>query len=165
MAAAVTTSTTLTASPDPAFDDQPVTLTATVSPAPTGSPAGTVSFYSGTTLLGTGTLNASGVATLTTSSLVVGSDSITAAYAGNAGFAASTSSALSLTVATSFTVSAPPVPVPVAEGGTATIDLTVPPLGGAFNSVVTLSASGLPRARLPHSILRRLRPGAPVLQP
>lgn len=144
VAAAVTTSTTLTASPDPAFDDQPVTLTATVSPAPTGSPAGMVSFYSGTTLLGTGTLNASGVATFTTSSLVVGSDSITAVYAGNAGFAASTSSALSLTVATSFTVSAPTVPVPVAPGGAATFDLTVPPLGGAFNSVVTLSASGLP---------------------
>jgi hypothetical protein len=111
---------------------------------PTGSPAGTVSFFSGTTLLGTGTLNASGVATFTTGSLVVGSDSITAVYAGNAGFTASTSSALSLTVSTSFTVSAPTVPVPVAEGGTATIDLTLPPLGGAFNSVVTLSASGLP---------------------
>jgi hypothetical protein len=143
-ATAVTTSTALTVSPDPAFDNQPTTLTATVSPAPTGSPAGTVSFYSGTTLLGTGTLNASGVATFTSSSLVVGSDSITAVYAGNSGFAASTSSAVSLTVATSFTVTAPTTAVPVAPGGAATVNLTVPPLGGAFNSVVTLSASGLP---------------------
>ena len=139
-----TTSTTLTASPNPAFDGQATTLTATVSPAPTGSPAGTISFYSGTTLLGTGTLNASGVATFTTSSLVVGSDNITAVYAGNPGFAESTSSALSLTVTTSFTVTGPTTAVPVAAGGAATIDITVPPLGGAFNSVVTLSASGLP---------------------
>jgi hypothetical protein len=144
VAATVTTSTTLTASPNPAFDGQPATLTATVSPAPTGSPAGTVSFYSGTTLLGAGTLNASGVATFTTSSLVVGADSLTAVYAGNAGFAASGSSALSLTVNTSFTVTAPTTAVPVAPGGAATVDITVPPLGGAFNGVVTLSASGLP---------------------
>ncbi|MHB8215525.1 MAG: Ig-like domain repeat protein [Candidatus Sulfotelmatobacter sp.] len=140
----VTTSTTLTASPNPAFDDQATTLTATVSPAPTGSPAGTVSFYSGTTLLGTGTLNASGVATFTTSSLVVGSDNLTAVYPGNAGFGESTSSSLSLTVTTSFTVTAPTSSVPVVPGGAATVDITVPPLGGAFNSVVTLSASGLP---------------------
>jgi sugar lactone lactonase YvrE len=143
-ASLVTTSTTLNASPNPAFDGQSATLTATVTPAPTGSPAGTVSFYGGTTLLGTGTLNASGVATFTTSSLVVGADSITAVYAGDAGFTASTSSALSLTVTTSFSVTAPTTAVPVAPGGAATVDITVPPLGGAFNSVVTLSASGLP---------------------
>jgi sugar lactone lactonase YvrE len=141
---AVTTSTALTVSPNPVFDGQPATLTATVSPAPTGSPAGTVSFYSGATLLGTGTLNASGVATFTTSSLAVGAEGITAVYAGNAGFAASTSSALSLTVTTSFAVTAPTTAIPVAPGGAATVDITVPPLGGAFNSVVTLSASGLP---------------------
>jgi sugar lactone lactonase YvrE len=143
-AAPVTTTTTLTVSPDPAFDGQPATLTATVSPAPTGSPAGTVSFYSGTTLLGMGTLDASGVATFTSGSLVVGADSLTAVYAGDAGFAASTSAALTLTVTTSFSVTAPTTAVPVAPGGAVTVDLTVPPLGGAFNSVVTLSASGLP---------------------
>jgi sugar lactone lactonase YvrE len=141
---AITTTTTLTASPNPLSDGQPAMLTATVTPAPTGSPAGTVSFYSGVTLLGTGTLNASGVATFTTSSLVVGADSVTAVYAGNAGFAASTSSAVSETVTTAYTVTAPTTPVPVVPGGAATIDITVPPLGGAFDSVVTLSASGLP---------------------
>jgi len=141
---AVTTATTLTASPNPLADGQPAMLTATVTPAPTGSPAGIVSFYSGTTLLGTGTLNASGVAAFTTSSLAVGADSITAAYAGNSGFAPSTSSAVSETVTSSYTVTAPTTPVPVAPGGAATIDITVPPLGGAFDSVVTLSATGLP---------------------
>jgi sugar lactone lactonase YvrE len=140
----ITTITTLTASPDPLADGQPATLTATVSPAPTGTPAGTVSFYSGTTLLGTETLNASGVATLTLSSLVVGADSITAVYSGNAGYAASTSSAVNETVTTSYTVTGPTTPVPVAPGGSVNIDITVPPLGGTFENVVTLSASGLP---------------------
>ena len=143
-AAPTATVTTLTASPNPLADGQPATLTATVTPAPTGSPAGIISFYSGTTLLGTGTLNASGVATFATNSLVVGADSITAVYPGNAGFAASTSSALSETVNTAFTVTGPAAPVPVAPGGAATLNLTVPPLGGPFDSVVILSATGLP---------------------
>ena len=138
------TTTTLTVSPNPSFDGQPVTLTATVTPAPTGTPAGIVTFYSGTTVLGTCTLNASGVATLTLSSLAVGADSITAAYPGNAGFAASTSPAVSETVTTAYTVTGPATPVPVAPGGSVNINITVPPLGGAFDSVVTLSASGLP---------------------
>ena len=138
------TTTTLTASPNPLFDGQTVAFTATVTPAPTGTSAGIVTFYSGTTLLGTGTLNAAGVATLTLSSLAVGVDSITAVYPGNAGFAPSTSSTLSQTVNTAYTVSGPTTPVPVAPGGSVNINLSVPPLGGAYNSVVTLSASGLP---------------------
>jgi sugar lactone lactonase YvrE len=140
----VTTITTLTALPNPLADGQPATLTATVTPAPTGSPAGIISFYSGTTLLGTGTLNTAGVATFATSSLVVGTDSITAVYPGNAGFAASTSTAVGETVTTAYTITAPTTPVTVAPGGAATINITVPPLGGAFNNVVTLSATGLP---------------------
>jgi sugar lactone lactonase YvrE len=138
------TTTTLTASPSPLGDGQPVTLTATVSPAPSGTPNGTVAFYSGTTLLGTATLSSSGVATLTLSSLVVGTDSITAAYSGNSIFAASVSAAFSLTVTTSYTISAPATPFDVAQGGFVTVNITVPPLGGAFNNTVTLSASGLP---------------------
>jgi len=144
-AATVTaTTTTLTVSPNPQLDGQPVTLTATVSPAPSGTPDGTVAFYSGTTLLGTATLSSSGVATFTLSSLVVGTDSITAAYSGNSGFAASVSPALSLTVTTSYTISAPATPFDVAQGGFVTVNITVPPLGGAFDNTVTLSASGLP---------------------
>jgi streptogramin lyase len=142
--AATATTTTLTASPNPLADGQPATFTATVTPAPTGSPAGIISFYSGTTLLGTGTLNASGVATFTTSSLVVGADSITAVYPGNAGFAPSTSSPLSETVNTAYTVTGPATPVAAAPGGAATFNLSVPPLGGPFDGLVTLSATGLP---------------------
>jgi Bacterial Ig-like domain (group 3)/NHL repeat len=121
-----------------------VTLTATVAPDPTGSPTGTVSFYNGTTLLGTGTVNSSGVATLTSSDLPAGSLSLTAVYSGNSGFAASTSPAVSETITTAYEVTAPPAPVKAASGSTATFNIKVPPVGGPFNHLVTLSASGLP---------------------
>jgi hypothetical protein len=141
---ATTTQSVLVVSPNPVADGQPATLTATVTPSPTGTPAGIVSFYSGTTLLGTGTLDSSGVATLTTDSLVAGDDSITAVYPGNAEFAASNSSAVAEVVTTAYTVTAPAAPVTVAPGGMATFNISVPPRGGAFDKVVTMSASGLP---------------------
>jgi len=132
------------AAPNPATAGESVTLTATVSPAPTGSSLGTVSFYNGATLLGSGTLNSSGVATFSTTSLPAGSDSLTAAYSGNLLFAASTSAALSETMNTTYTVTAPPAPLSVTQGGSVQVNVTVPPVGGAFNNPVTMSATGLP---------------------
>ena len=41
---AATTTTTIAISPNPGFDGQSVTLTGTVSPVPTGSPLGTITF-------------------------------------------------------------------------------------------------------------------------
>ena len=84
-----------------------MTFTATVTASST--PSGSVTFYDGTTALGTGTLNGSGVATYSTSSLGVGAHSITASYAGNSTFAASTSGAATVTVTTSATHSQPPL--------------------------------------------------------
>ena len=69
---------------------QPVTLTATVSSS-AGTPAGTVTFMDGTTLLGSPvTPNSSGVATLHVSTLPVGTDLLTASYGGDSNFAEST---------------------------------------------------------------------------
>ena len=130
--------------PNPAVFGQSITFTATVTPAPTGTPAGTVSFYNGSTLLGTGDVNSSGVATFTSTSLSAGALSITAVYSGNAAAAASTSSETGLEVATTLGVTAPSTPFTVKAGGAVDIDITVPPLGGAFDSVVIMSASGLP---------------------
>ena len=140
----IATTTTLTTSPNPATSGNTVTFTATISPVPTGSSLGTVSFYSGSALLGTASINSSGVATFTSNSLPTGALSITAAYSGNTAFAGSTSSALTETVSTTYTVTAPPAPVTVSEGGSVEINVTVPPVGGAFDNVVTMSASGLP---------------------
>ena len=81
---------------------QSVTFTATVSPvAPaTGTVSGTVTFKDGGATLGTGTLNAQGIAAFTTNRLsaATATRSITAVYGGNTNFTGSTSSVLSQTV-------------------------------------------------------------------
>ena len=63
-----------------------------------GTPTGSVTFEDGGSVLGTTALNASGVATFTTSDLAVGDNSITAVYAGNAAFSRSTSPVFDQTV-------------------------------------------------------------------
>jgi hypothetical protein len=86
------TQTTVTSSPNPSLLNQPVTFTATVTAvAPgAGTRTGTVTFKDGATTLGTGAVNASGQATLTTSSLAAGSHTITAIYGGDGNFNPST---------------------------------------------------------------------------
>ena len=94
------TATGLTSSVQPSVFGQPVTFTATVaakSPG-AGTPTGTVTFKDGLSTLGTGTLNGSGQAMFTTSTLAVGPHSITASYGGDATFSGSTSSPLTQTV-------------------------------------------------------------------
>lgn len=98
----VVTTATLSSNNNPSHLNDAVTFTATVSPASgTVAPSGTVSFYDGNTLIGTGTLKSSGlnaIASFTTSSLTVGAHSITASYSGSNAFDPSTSSVLSQTV-------------------------------------------------------------------
>ncbi len=82
------TTTVLTFSANPVASGASVTMTATVSSS-NGTPTGTVSFYDGGTLLGTGTVS-SGVATFSTSSLSTGTHTITATYSGDTNFSTST---------------------------------------------------------------------------
>src|SRR5262249_20830657 len=65
--------------------------------AGSGKPTGTVSFYDGLTFLGTATLS-NGVASLKTTALAVGGNSITVVYDGDGNFLGTTSAALALTV-------------------------------------------------------------------
>src|SRR6266704_656407 len=67
-----------------------VTLTATISSAG-GTPTGQIVFLDGNAGIGTAPLNASGIATLTTSTLAAGVHSLTAFYAGDGKFGGSTS--------------------------------------------------------------------------
>ena len=87
------TATSTSSSANPSTLGQLVTFVATVSMSG-GTPSGTVTFRNGTTTLGTSTLNGAGQATFTTSSLTVGSHSITAVYGGSGSFTASTSAVL-----------------------------------------------------------------------
>jgi hypothetical protein len=70
------------------------TLTATVTPS---SATGTVTFYDGVTSLGTAAI-VSGTATFNTTSLSVGTHSLTAVYGGETNYGTATSSAYSLEV-------------------------------------------------------------------
>ena len=102
------TTTTLNATPTSDTSGQSVGLTASVSTlSGTNTPTGLVSFMQAGTSIGTATLNASGVATLNTTALAVGADSITAVYSGNSIYAGSASSAVTVEVASSSTNPSP----------------------------------------------------------
>src|SRR5205807_4703467 len=80
------TVTALLSSVNPSSFGQTVTFTATVSSS-AGTPTGSVQFKdNGANLGGSNTLNGSGVATLSTSSLTAGTHTITADYSGDANF-------------------------------------------------------------------------------
>jgi hypothetical protein len=84
--------------PNPVTRGRTVTFTTVVSGLG-GTPTGTVVFYDGATLLGSGTLNAGGQATFQTSALTVGTHTITAEYGGDGTFDPSVSDGLDLVVA------------------------------------------------------------------
>ncbi|MGD0732148.1 MAG: Ig-like domain-containing protein, partial [Terracidiphilus sp.] len=101
--------TSLVVTPSPVLVYHTVTLTATVtsvSASAFGVTAyGTVNFLDGSTLLGSATLNASGVATLTYTFTQNGNQNLVASYAGNVAFAPSQSSSQLIVVKPSPTAS------------------------------------------------------------
>lgn len=90
-----TTTTGITASPNPATAGQPVTLSATISSA-AGTPTGTVSFRDGATTIATVSLSGNTASTIATPA--GGSHSYTAIYNGDGAFAGSTSATVVETV-------------------------------------------------------------------
>ena len=132
------TVTTLSASANPQTFGQSVTFTATVSPASVESatPTGTVTFFDGRAQLGSTLLNSSLIAAYTSSSLTVGSHSITAVYSGDSTYLGSTSAPLietivqpaPITTTTSVTTNANPQTVGASVTFTATVS------AGASNS-------------------------------
>ena len=157
---AVTTTALVSNPASTAAAGQQVTLTATVTPTPTGSSLGTVSFFNGATLLGTSGLNVSGAATLTFTFTTVGTEKLTAVYSGVPAFATSTSPTVSLDITPGFDVTATTTSFTVSQGGAVAIPLNVPPIGGAFNGVVTMSATGLPPGATATFVPPTVTPGA-----
>jgi hypothetical protein len=92
-----TAAAVLASSLNPSNYGQSVTFTATLS-GPDATPTGTVTFLDGATTIGTGTLDASGKATMSISSLVVGTHPITAQYGGDTNFGTVTSAPVSQVV-------------------------------------------------------------------
>ncbi|MBI0294238.1 Ig-like domain repeat protein [Streptomyces sp. PRKS01-29] len=136
-----TTTTTLTSSPNPSAPGQTVTFTATVTAVPpaTGTPTGTVTFVisGGPTL--TGTLNASGQATVSTNTLTTGAHTVTATYGGDTCFAGSTSPTITQNVVaapTGTTVTATPATIRLRFNGTLIIPTLSATLRDASNNPI-----------------------------
>ncbi len=139
--------TTLTASSSTPVLGTNLTLTATVASTTSGTPAGTVNFYSGTTLLNAAPVTlSSGIATLTVSSLPVGSYTLTATYSGGTDFLASSSSNVPGTVLSpDFTVGASPSVQTVLPSQSVQYAITLTPANATFLYPVALSVTGLPQ--------------------
>jgi len=111
--------TAVNAVPSPSFAGQAVTLTATVSavaPA-TGTPTGTIVFEDNGAVLGQAQALNGGVATLTTTALAAGNNTLTAVYSGDNNFSGSSGQVSTFVDAR---LSATGVNVTVAHGITAT---------------------------------------------
>lgn len=142
----------LTPSVNPVLVQNAVTFTATLTGVNSNMPTGAVNFFNGSTQLGTGTSNGSGVATYTTFALPVGTASITAVYAGDSNFVTVSSRTLAEVVDDLSLVVVPVTggtssidTVTAQSGGTAVVTFTLTPSPGpTFPADVTLTASGLP---------------------
>ena len=155
------TKTTVTSSANPSVSGQPIIFTATVKAVAPGSgvPTGTVTFYDGSTslALGTAQLYGSGHATISISTLVVGSHTITASYVGDGNFTARASPALTQTVnqdatKTTVTSSANPSGSGKPVTFTATVKAVAPGIGTPTGTV-TFSINGTPQSPVPLMVI------------
>jgi hypothetical protein len=123
-----------------------ITFTAHVVAATSGTPTGSVNFNDGATSLGSATLDGSGNASLSLSTLAAGSHSITLAYAGDGNFTSSTSPAITEMVQDFQLASGSGVlSASVTRGQAASYSLPVAPTYGSyFPSDITLTLAGLP---------------------
>jgi hypothetical protein len=138
------TVTTVITSATPITQGASVTFTASVTyGASLPVTAATVNFYNGATLLCAATLNSSGVATCTTTTLPVGTLTITATYQATLDFASSSATVTQVVNPGSFTLSAAPPNQFISGPGTTVYAVTVSSVQG-FAGPVTLACSGLP---------------------
>ncbi len=140
-----TTTTDLTASAAAQSPGAQISFTATVVSNTTAMPTGTVSFFAGTSLIGSPvTLNAQGLASISYAALSGTSYSITATYNGNADFGTSTSSPIAINIPADFLASISNPAASVPQGGSVQITgLSVATQGG-ITGTVALSCTGLP---------------------
>jgi hypothetical protein len=137
--------TILTASLDSAGTGSLI-LTANVT-APSGTPAGAVSFYEGSSQIGSAMLSPAGITTLTSPPPGPGSHYITAYYAGNARFSASVASVLwgdASAKQPDFTLGAAPATNNLLGGQTTGVNVAVIPSNGFSRDVALMCVTGTP---------------------
>lgn len=128
----IATTTQLTTSLNPSLFNQSVTFKATVTPvSSTIPPAGSVTFLDGPNVIDTESLDSSGAASFTTSTLALGLNTITAVYTGNSDFDSSTSPAVNQTVQVDTTTTLAMSPNPANGNQSVTLTASVAPTAGA----------------------------------
>ena len=131
-----------------------VTLTATITPTLTPGPSGTVTFLSGSTVLGSAPVVATSppnnpaqvffTATLNTTTLPTGTLNVVASYGGDMNYAASQSGATTLIVSgETFTITPATANLTVTAGTPGSLTFTVTSLAG-FQGGIAATCSGLP---------------------
>jgi len=133
------TSLALSTSASSALEGAAVTFTATATGAG-GVPTGSIVFQDGGTVIGSGTINASGVATLTSSTLSAGQHVITAVYSGDSGSLGSTSASIAQTIQASTTTLLSSSAIPSSVGASITLTATVT-ASGSTTGAGTLSGA------------------------
>jgi hypothetical protein len=121
-----------------ALSNSNLNLTATVLSLTSGTPTGTVGFYEGQTLVGTGTLS-SGTASYTATTFPAGNVVVSAQYSGDVNFTQSASPPIFVVAITPAQAS---ITAPTA--GTASDALTITAAAG-FAGTLQLSCTGLPQ--------------------
>ncbi len=129
------------------------TLTATVVQSGAAAPTGTVTFYNGTTVLGTGSLAAYSstagtyyAASATSPALAAGSYNITATYNGDSNYLSSISAAVPLTISNPGFIITPSSQNDSAIAGTSNqVNLVVQSLDGLTGYVSLQCTSGVPQ--------------------
>jgi hypothetical protein len=143
---AIPTSISLTGTPNPGYLGQPVTMVATVSSPTTSTQidSGGVTFYDGSTSLGSAQVTASNTASVAASFSVAGVHDITAVYAGDASFSGSSSAVFQETIlAGDFSIAVLPGAVSAHTGESAAVKVGVASLHG-FDQPLALTCLGLP---------------------
>lgn len=124
---AAQSSLTIAASPTHPILGDMVTLTATLTPVSSVYTGEVITFYEGSTILGTGTLSSSGIATFAIASLPIGTHSITAQYNGDTDYAPAFTAITAQVVVEPLetTLSIAAAPGTIALGGSVSIAATV----------------------------------------
>jgi hypothetical protein len=140
---------TLSSSPNPSTLGSDATFTIQVEPKPNApTPTGTVTLWENANQLGQGTLNGSGIGSVTLSSLSAGSHTLHATYGGDGNFASQTSANYS------HTVDLPPFGPPLNVTATG---------NGAANQITVRWTATADSAS--HDVLRRLNGAWQVIAP
>jgi sugar lactone lactonase YvrE len=138
-----TSSIVLASSPNPSTFGAKVTFTATITSASSNAATGTVTFMNGATSIGTGKLSGNpAVATLATAALPVGTDPITAVYAGDNYNSAGTSNTVQQQVnpaASTTGIASTPNPSTYGQNVTFTVTVTASSGTGSLSGTATIA--------------------------